>query len=228
MDILKNYISIFPLVLLGSFFILYNILSERVYWWLEQEDGINETIQFICFITASYISFRNAKKMFVLNTKWFSIIFLFALGLLFIAIEEISWGQRIFGIETSEWLKNNNYQQEISIHNITPTGFLSWFNLHDLFILVGLYGGLMHLIFPHGANHNAQLRDIIVPKKKYSLYFLPTGIFYIYFEYFNRLGIYVIGSHQEVVELILSIGFLLIAFDHRNFISKPENLIPNS
>ena len=46
---------------------------------------------------------------------------LFAIGLLFIALEEISWGQRIFDIKSSDWLIANNYQQEITIHNINDT-----------------------------------------------------------------------------------------------------------
>ena len=32
--------------------------------------------------------------------------------------EEISWGQRIFGIESSEYFKENNAQQETNLHNM--------------------------------------------------------------------------------------------------------------
>jgi hypothetical protein len=33
-------------------------------------------------------------------------------------LEEISWGQRIFNIETPQFLKNINMQKEITIHNL--------------------------------------------------------------------------------------------------------------
>lgn len=217
---LKLYISVLPLFILGVFFVLYNLISVKLYWWLEQEDGLNETLQFFFFFITAYISFKNASLVYRYNKKWFAFIMLFAIGLLFIALEEISWGQRIFDIKSSDWLIANNYQQEITIHNITPAGKLSWFNLHDLFIIVGFYGGLMFKIFPKDTKNLMRVRNILIPQKQYSLYFLPTGIFYFYFEYINRLELYVIGSHQEVVELILSAGFLLLAMDHREQIKR--------
>jgi hypothetical protein len=42
-----------------------------------------------------------------------------ALLFMFGAGEEISWGQRIFAIETPEMLQNGNVQDEINIHNLT-------------------------------------------------------------------------------------------------------------
>ncbi|OIQ38268.1 MAG: hypothetical protein BM563_06510 [Bacteroidetes bacterium MedPE-SWsnd-G1] len=41
-----------------------------------------------------------------------ALIFLFGAG------EEISWGQRIFGIESSEYFLENNAQQETNLHNM--------------------------------------------------------------------------------------------------------------
>ncbi len=36
----------------------------------------------------------------------------------FVAGEELSWGQRIFGLETTEYFKENNDQQELNLHNL--------------------------------------------------------------------------------------------------------------
>jgi hypothetical protein len=52
---------------------------------------------------------------------------LFVLGMAFIAAEEISWGQRLFGLETPEVLEEINRQSEINLHNIGRT--LTVFNL---------------------------------------------------------------------------------------------------
>lgn len=41
-----------------------------------------------------------------------ALIFLFGAG------EEISWGQRIFDVESSEYFKQNNAQQETNLHNM--------------------------------------------------------------------------------------------------------------
>ncbi|WP_420417335.1 hypothetical protein [Pacificispira sp.] len=47
------------------------------------------------------------------------LLWVFVGGMLFLALEEISWGQRIFGIETPEALKESNVQGEINLHNLT-------------------------------------------------------------------------------------------------------------
>jgi hypothetical protein len=47
---------------------------------------------------------------------------LFALLFFFAAGEEISWGQRIFGWETTEFFAENNYQNETNLHNLMVGG----------------------------------------------------------------------------------------------------------
>lgn len=48
--------------------------------------------------------------------------FIFALLFFFGAGEEISWGQRIFEIESSEFFKENNAQSETNLHNLVVGG----------------------------------------------------------------------------------------------------------
>lgn len=45
-------------------------------------------------------------------------------GLLFllVALEEISWGQRIFGVETPDFLTSRNLQKETNLHNLESEG----------------------------------------------------------------------------------------------------------
>lgn len=49
-------------------------------------------------------------------TLVYAMLFVFAAG------EEISWGQRIFGWGTPDFFARNNYQNEISLHNLTVGG----------------------------------------------------------------------------------------------------------
>ena len=44
------------------------------------------------------------------------------IGFFFVAGEELSWGQRIIGIETTEYFKENNAQQELNLHNLVISG----------------------------------------------------------------------------------------------------------
>ena len=44
------------------------------------------------------------------------------IGLFFGAGEEISWGQRIFHIESSKFFNENNSQKETNLHNMIVDG----------------------------------------------------------------------------------------------------------
>ncbi|WP_239985837.1 MULTISPECIES: hypothetical protein [Arenibacter] len=84
-----------------------------------QEDGPVEwgtaIMLFGIFVLSLYhlISLWTTKKMlWKLGTFLFVVLFLFAAG------EEISWGQRIFGVESSEFFIENNAQGETNLHNL--------------------------------------------------------------------------------------------------------------
>src|SRR5690606_35883388 len=67
------------------------------------------------FVLSLYhlIKLWHTKKIWwKLGTFLFVVLFLFAAG------EEISWGQRIFGVESSEFFIENNAQGETNLHNL--------------------------------------------------------------------------------------------------------------
>lgn len=61
--------------------------------------------------------YRKMKKpLWVLTWTLLALLFFFAAG------DEISWGQRIFGIQSSEFFQSHNLQQETNIHNLVVYG----------------------------------------------------------------------------------------------------------
>lgn len=84
-----------------------------------QEDGLveNETALMLLAISLLCLyhlfKLRKFKKpLWKLGTLAFAVLFFFAAG------EEISWGQRIFGVESSEFFMENNAQGETNLHNL--------------------------------------------------------------------------------------------------------------
>jgi hypothetical protein len=59
---------------------------------------------------------KNKKTLWLTGTFIFMILFLFAAG------EEVSWGQRIFNVESGEFFKENNAQGETNLHNLVVEG----------------------------------------------------------------------------------------------------------
>ncbi|NIM99167.1 MAG: hypothetical protein GTO24_14135 [candidate division Zixibacteria bacterium] len=91
--------------------------------WI-REDGLVEWLTFVELLIMSVFSFitsyafslsepgSGAKKV------WILIGFL----LLFGAMEEISWGQRVLSIESPKWFLEHNAQGETNIHNLVIGG----------------------------------------------------------------------------------------------------------
>lgn len=120
-----------------------------------KEDGIVESIGALFFLLASVIlilTYFKIKKTTSSAYRKPEAIWILGLALLFFVAfgEEISWGQRIYGFETPEGLKEYNKQHEFNIHNLEPfhgldekgepkTGLAALMTSHRLFyaILIG-------------------------------------------------------------------------------------------
>lgn len=83
---------------------------------LFKEDGFFENMSVVFTLISSSIFFY----LGVYNKAIDKRVFFFVLGILLFlfAMEEVSWGQRIFNLQTPESLKEVNYQNEINVHNI--------------------------------------------------------------------------------------------------------------
>jgi len=116
----------FNLFIIGILFLV--SISPSVYYlaygyipdfWLK-ESGLYETVGAVaCFIAGllNLGSFRLLlKQERNLNSLWFLLI---ALTCLFIAGEEISWGQHFFDYEVSGSIASTNFQKEFNFHNST-------------------------------------------------------------------------------------------------------------
>ena len=115
-------------------------LSPEQLSLINDEDGVIEygtAFFFLATSVASVILARRdrARRGRVLILWFFALAFFFASG------EEISWGQRLLGMETPELMKEKNIQSEINIHNMLGP-------LVDHFFLLGVlvYGILSPLL----------------------------------------------------------------------------------
>jgi hypothetical protein len=91
--------------------------------WYTVEDGLVEWLTVISLLMASFVCFSRAYTLRRYRSWLFiaGCVFL-GVGLFFGAGEEISWGQRIFGIESSDYFKQNNTQGETNLHNLMVGG----------------------------------------------------------------------------------------------------------
>lgn len=146
---------------------------------LVDEDWLVEWTQFFLFIFASVYCFLVIKGNHVYydSTSILICFSIFLVLLIFVAGEEISWGQRIFGIQTPDFIKAINKQNEINVHNLKSIQrFRHW-----LLIGVGAVG-LMTILRKDILEMTLGkfLQSILQPSGKLTLLFaliLAGGIF---------------------------------------------------
>ncbi|MEN9564262.1 MAG: hypothetical protein RIR73_2506, partial [Chloroflexota bacterium] len=98
--------------------------SEAVLDAFAREDSIFETLSpiylFVCCVLLGIAWWREKKNIASYRFHWVFRLSLLAFAMVFFvaAAEEVSWGQRIFGIETPNLIKDVNVQKEITLHNL--------------------------------------------------------------------------------------------------------------
>ncbi|MGZ8545520.1 MAG: hypothetical protein ACXWV0_09500, partial [Flavisolibacter sp.] len=112
-----------------------------------REDHLVEWLTVIGLLSASLVCFYRFFKLFKKRNAWFlTVNFILGLLLFIAAGEEISWGQRILGIESSGYFKENNLQGETNLHNLEIDGVK--INKLVFTTLLGLALALYLVIFP--------------------------------------------------------------------------------
>lgn len=87
------------------------------------EDGLVEWLTVVWLVASAVLCITRFFKLRNKRPKLFLFMLLFfAAGFLFGAGEEVSWGQRIFDVQSSEFFQKNNSQGETNLHNLVVGG----------------------------------------------------------------------------------------------------------
>ena len=87
------------------------------------EDGEIEYATVILLLASCVLIMSRWLRLRKVNNVYFSLVSWFVfIAFFFVAGEELSWGQRIIGIETTEYFKENNDQEELNLHNLVVGG----------------------------------------------------------------------------------------------------------
>jgi hypothetical protein len=172
-----------------------NQLDSDLYYLSVQEDEYLEWSSFWAFLSAGFIYLLIARRQVrARQLAWFS--FCVALCCLIIAMEEISWGQRIIGYRPPQYFLAHNFQQELNVHNVVATQYRK-IVLHTIIIGFGLLLPMTSLVpFAQRLLDRYGIRPsppALIPA------FVATWLFYAWYPW----------THSgEWVELMLGLGLL--------------------
>ena len=83
------------------------------------EDGVIEYATVILLLASCVLTGTRWWRYHRQHSVRFTLISLLIVGFFFfVAGEEISWGQRIFALETTDYFKEHNDQEELNLHNL--------------------------------------------------------------------------------------------------------------
>jgi hypothetical protein len=191
---------LFPLLVI-SFIILYAIDSS-LYYQITLEDHFVEWLTFACLAGSGILSLivtLMIKKRHQYMHWFFLLFFMFNL---LAGFEEISWGQRVFQIESSDFFTTYNDQQETNLHN-TFQGIVGLKTKHIALLVLFVYGVILPWRWYKGKLHwkIIQNNKFIIPPLFLAPAFIIATFLMIDFP---------TGNEEEIGELFYSLCFLLM------------------
>lgn len=180
--------------------------SEAAYLHVLREDGPAEwataIMAWLAGLLALYHTLRTWQTTRTIN--WFALVF--GVACLLIGFEEISWGQRLFGIETPTGIARYNTKDETNLHNMFPllTGLKTRYISSVIVLIYGMTLPILSLA--------AQIRrafdryNVIVPGLSLVPLFFVSGLL----AFFDQPT----GEEEELAEMLIAAGFFLTIVLH--------------
>lgn len=158
----ESVLSVWIWLLLPLFFLIYIFVviyffPHQVDFVVAEENGPVELGTFLVLLPAIMFGVMALKKSRILPDKRLAIwLLLVTLGCVYIAGEEVSWGQQFFHWGTPEYMQEINDQHETNIHNIS-----SWFDQKPRILLAIwiLVGGVLLISWRLIRNYDYPVRD---------------------------------------------------------------------
>ncbi|WP_370210402.1 hypothetical protein [Roseovarius sp.] len=181
--------------------IVYLVSTDYFTLVYAREDGVVEYGTAIFLLVSSAILLWNAKGLASKARGGAAALVVFYALLFFLAAgEEVSWGQRIFGWESTEFFMENNKQYETNFHNLMVGDFHLAKTLFGsvLTTVILLYLVVLPLLYPKGG-WVARMADrfaLPVPWLKHAAIALVASVI---------IAVIDVNRKWEVYELIFSL-----------------------
>ena len=219
---ISTEVSLFPLYYLIFIYGFVYILPFGEYFiglsWFDlfkSEDGPLEWVQFFEYALSSLISlliyFKIKNKRSINSLIWI----IAGVSCFFIAAEEISWGERIFGYNI-ESLAELSIQGETNLHNLP---FFHNYVLDPALQIICIFLGWL------GWRKWPYLTSL--PSRKFSLFFLIVSLYFFYYELSWFSTVEHIRNDQEIFELLLSTGLFFHCCESFKNLLTTENKTSN-
>jgi hypothetical protein len=194
-----------PLILLVAGIALL-VFWPDAYWPVSAEDSLIEWLQVAALGVAGIGFLLLARRYWTMDRRWMAAVAGVAgIGMFFVLGEEISWGQRIFGIATPAWLEAENIQGETNLHNLAVAEVF----VRGGYVGVAAYAAIVPLLVLL-SGRSVGVDRLWIPPVALLTFFLPLVAYWLI-----RIPLVPVESqarYSEFVELNLYAGLALVAW----------------
>jgi hypothetical protein len=185
-------------------YVLFEILmrvNEGISRMIAHEDNFIEWATVVFMVLAAIISWIKAFQARKTGNPYIWFFILFGIASMLFALEELNWGQRIIGFETTEFFLEKSDQPVINVHNVINRQFHVRTKHVAAWALI-IYGVLLPLA--------ARQRRIRLLIERFRLLLPPLILaFGFLFSAFLTTDRFFGGRVEELAELLLSIGLFM-------------------
>jgi hypothetical protein len=183
--------------------------QDALYLIAVHEDSVVEWLTALAYMASVIVCWVLARRL-GRERRYVLAAFHVVLGLacLFVALEEISYGQRLAGFATPQAVAERNVQNEMNLHNLDFTARL-FFTIAPLGVgLFGLAGFVLPAFRRWLGEKWAEFASFLVPPWFLASWFVPIALFALYAAFFWGTAGIIVWQDQEPLEALLAFGFL--------------------
>lgn len=211
---IKILTAIFPIIF-GIFMYWLSINHRSIYETVGREDHVIEWLQFFLFFASGILAIIIAIKIGKVSKLMRIVFIILALGLIFVAMEEISWGERLFNISAPEVFDGDstvpllgyNVQSEMNLHNFRTIHDLvgpAYITITTYAIFSSLLVCMFYKIKKDISKKTKFLVSFFTPPVYLALYFMP-----LYINLLDRRALGIAPQDYEMTEFLLSLGIFI-------------------
>jgi hypothetical protein len=232
--LLSSKLAVFlaPVVGMVCFYVFKQAAGQEnsLYLLAVKEDSSVEYLSAILLFAAVPVSLVAGRRAWGSGLKLAAAFHLgLAVFMLFMGLEEISYGQRIFGYDTPPEMAADNTQHEFNFHNLSSLKWLAEDTIPGMIVDWGLLGWagilLARLLL---ARQRPWLRtaELVLPPWYLTTYFVPFALWANH----SEMGLWdsAIWQDQEITEMVLALAFLAFSIDclfRVKSLSTPEKTV---
>ena len=159
LSIVEKFILVFTALIIVTGFLMFKI-DPILFGRFVVEDGLVEWLTVCGLLLGSIVCLIRFFKLLG-KRNWLFLTVTIGLGLMLIfgAGEEISWGQRLLGLKSSEFFDKNNAQGETNFHNLVVDGV----KLNKLIfsVMLSIAMGIYLVVFPLLYRYKLRFRSLL-------------------------------------------------------------------